>query len=444
MKQNLLFIKQAKTFALFLIFIPCCYLEAYAADLIQRTEIPTSIHPNAVGSGARAIGMGGAFIAIADDATAASWNPGGLINLQVPELSVVGTFLNRTENLSFGTHPEANGEQPLSDTSLNYLSAVYPFNFLGRNMVVSLNYQKLYDFRKWKFPTTQSAANLLIHQNTDYRQEGGLSALGLAYCIQVTPRFSFGFTLNIWDDNFTPNMWEQKIVQTGGAELGKNQIPLQFQSYGRYSFSGVNMNTGFLWHITDKMTIGAVLKTPFTADIRHEQTLSGIGMSSSSTVNDEQLTMPMSYGIGFAYKFSDVFIGSFDMYRTQWNDFITEDSQGRETSPITGKPSSESDIKPVYKVRLGAEYFFLTSQYQIPLRCGVFYDPDPAEGGSDTIWGISLGSGISYKVREKRIIFDIAYQYRWGNNIGTSIMKSLNFSQDIDEHTVYSSVIFRF
>ncbi len=443
MKQNLSFIKQVKVFVLF-VLITCCSFATYAAELIQRIEIPTSIYPDAVGSGARAMGMG-AFIAIADDATAASWNPGGLINLQVPEVSVVGTFLNRTENILFGTHPEANGHQALSDTSLNYLSAVYPFNFWGRNMVISLNYQKLYDFnRKWELPMILSAPNLLIRQNTDYRQEGELSALGVAYCIQITPRFSLGFMLNIWDDNLTPNIWEQKIIQIGAAEIGKNKIPLQFQSYDRYSFSGINMNAGFLWHITDKMTIGAVLKTPFTANIRHEQTFSGIGMSSSSTVNDEQLTMPMSYGIGFAYKFSDVFIGSFDMYRTQWNDFIAEDSQGRETSPITGKPSSESDIKPVYKVRLGAEYFFLTSQYQIPLRCGVFYDPDPAEGGADTIWGISLGSGISYKVREKRIIFDIAYQYRWGNNIGTSIMKNLNFSQDIDEHTVYSSVILRF
>src|SRR5262245_57375127 len=31
-----------------------------------------------VGAGARAIGMGGAFIAIADDASAAYWNPAGL------------------------------------------------------------------------------------------------------------------------------------------------------------------------------------------------------------------------------------------------------------------------------------------------------------------------------------------------------------------------------
>src|SRR6266536_3122428 len=41
------------------------------------------------GSGARALGMGGAFLARADDATAASWNPAGLSYLRLPEVSFV-------------------------------------------------------------------------------------------------------------------------------------------------------------------------------------------------------------------------------------------------------------------------------------------------------------------------------------------------------------------
>src|SRR4051794_22299869 len=39
-----------------------------------------------IGVGARALGMGGAFTAIADDVTAMSWNPGGLGGLKQREL----------------------------------------------------------------------------------------------------------------------------------------------------------------------------------------------------------------------------------------------------------------------------------------------------------------------------------------------------------------------
>jgi long-subunit fatty acid transport protein len=44
------------------------------------------------GVGARAAGMAFAFNAIADDATAMSWNPAGLTQLKHPELSGIMRF----------------------------------------------------------------------------------------------------------------------------------------------------------------------------------------------------------------------------------------------------------------------------------------------------------------------------------------------------------------
>ena len=38
------------------------------------------------GAGSRALGMGGAFVAVADDATAAMWNPAGLVRVTRLEL----------------------------------------------------------------------------------------------------------------------------------------------------------------------------------------------------------------------------------------------------------------------------------------------------------------------------------------------------------------------
>jgi long-subunit fatty acid transport protein len=42
-----------------------------------------------LGVGARALGLGGAFTAIADDVTAIFWNPGGIANLDRPEISAM-------------------------------------------------------------------------------------------------------------------------------------------------------------------------------------------------------------------------------------------------------------------------------------------------------------------------------------------------------------------
>ena len=39
---------------------------------------------------------------------------------------------------------------------------------------------------------------------------------------------------------------------------------------------------------------------------------------------------------------------------------------------------------------------------------------------------------------------DIAYQYRFGRDVGSSILQGMEFSQDIEEHTVYSSIIYHY
>ena len=82
--------------------------------------------------GARSIGLGGAFVALADDATAIYSNPGGLVQLARPEISIDGRFW------SYAT-PFTEGGQVLGDTrdlrsgvsrdaipGISFLSFVYP------------------------------------------------------------------------------------------------------------------------------------------------------------------------------------------------------------------------------------------------------------------------------------------------------------------------------
>jgi long-subunit fatty acid transport protein len=415
-----------------------------------------ALSPNPVGSGARAIGMGGAFIAVADDATAASWNPGGLVQLKTPEISVVGTWFHKDEDNSFRDHPEFSGTQSVSEVDLNYLSVVYTFNLFDRNMVVSLNYQRLYDFTREldfrlldKTVLFETGTLLTTDTKCHYEASGGLSALGLAYSLQIIPQLSFGFTLNIWDNDLTDNEWEANSHSTGiltteilpGVPVS---IPIQFEKRQKYSLDGfeVNANIGLLWRPTDKLTIGGVLKTPFTADIKWESLENLNGSPVADDKHNRKYDMPMSYGIGVSYKLSDEFRVSADVYRTLWQNYTYRDPQGEKISPITEKPAYESGIDATHQVRLGMEYLFVNpeSHYVIPLRAGLFYDPAPAEGSPDDYYGFSLGSGFN----TGRWVFDIAYQYKFGNDVGASFMQQPGFSQDVDEHMVYSSLIIHF
>ena len=110
---------------LFLIFIgkPKKTQKAYASsfEFPVMGKIVLNATPNPLGSGARALGIGGAFLSIADDATAASWNPGGLVQLKKPEVSIVGSFIRRNDNYDMELEQEKFDSQQISASEINYL-----------------------------------------------------------------------------------------------------------------------------------------------------------------------------------------------------------------------------------------------------------------------------------------------------------------------------------
>lgn len=411
-------------------------------------DISISGSPNPVGSGARAMGMGGAFIGVADDATAASWNPGGLIQLETPEISAVISYDERSEARSFSQKPEASGTDSIALTDLNYLSAAYPFSFHEKNMVISLNYQTLYDFNKEAAATFQvnpiPPLNIAGAKNSRIKAEGYLKALSPAYAIQITPSFSAGLTLN-WFSNELGCSWKRTYTETlNGSWLG-GPYSAAVRQEEKYRFDGFNFNLGVLWNINASLTLGAVYKTPFDADLYYKevyQSSSTLGVTPPTVAAEEDQTirMPPSYGIGLAWRFSDAFSMDLDVYRTDWQDYLIRQADGNELSPITGQNPSLSDTRPTHQVRLGGEYLFIKNRIVIPVRAGLFYDPEPTAHNPDDFFGVSVGSGVAMG----RMVFDMAYQYRWGNDVREVRLGQETVGQDVQQQTIYVSLILHF
>lgn len=429
---------------------------AEAFTIGQYVGIASS--PNPVGSGARAVGMGGAFIAVADDATAASWNPAGLVQLETPEISLVGAHLLSSEDFSSPSNPVSDTRSHTSESTINYLSASYPFNFLGKNMVASLNYQRLYEFnRHVDYNKTISAPPpfpLVSRQTIGYEQEGYLSALGLACAIQVTPSLSLGATLNLWNGGLGwRNGWQSNYSNYSVTTLGLTKNIEDSHITEKYSDPrGVNMNFGVLWNATPHLTIGAVLKTPFTAKFDHEFSddwvqrdgAGNVKNSSHYIIRDEvELRFPLSYGIGFAWRFSDRLTIDLDLYRTHWSEYILTDGQGNRLSLITGDPENLSSVKDTTQVRIGGEYIFIRPEREwvVSLRGGIFYDPEPARGNVKDFYGFSVGTGVSYR----RYVFDLAYQVRWGHDVNSeNLIRNAGSEVNILQHLVLLSFILHF
>jgi long-subunit fatty acid transport protein len=420
------------------------------ARIANAVEFSSSLNP--VGSGARATGMGGAFIAIVDDATAASWNPAGLINLEKPEFSIVYSYFNRSHSYNSDVHPEVVGStQTMDANDINYASIAYPFVLFGRNMIVTFNYQRLYDMTKdnsLNFNADLGGGNF-NNTRVHYTQDGYLGAFSPAIAIQVLPELYFGATVNIWDDFAGTSHWESRLDTTGSGQLGGNPFDETSVRTTKNTFSGLNAHLGLLYNLKSKFAFGFVYKTPFEADLTSESELVRNqtfpltdflnSSSASSLTTNSKMSIPASYGIGIAYRHSDSLTFALDLYRTEWSDFVLTDSVGNQTNPLTTLPLSEGRCKDTTQVRLGTEYLLIGEKTIVPLRAGLFYDPEPSGTTLDDYYGFSLGTGVAYG----KYIFDVSYQYRFGNGVGGDLPNA-GITSDVTQHTVMTSLIYHF
>jgi hypothetical protein len=109
----------------------CCWLpgSSLAQTLPFGISLPPSLNfatsPSPIGSGARAAGKAVAIIGVADDATAASWNPGGV---RYNDRRIARWFLLSAVEGQDVTRPTRHW-RPDPTASTNYPSVVYPFSF---------------------------------------------------------------------------------------------------------------------------------------------------------------------------------------------------------------------------------------------------------------------------------------------------------------------------
>jgi hypothetical protein len=420
--------------------------------------------------------VGNAFIAVADDATAASWNPAGLIQLERPEISGVGSFFYRRDDFDDVAHSFETGDSfllhPGTDTTesqdANFLSVAYPFKILRRNMTVSLNYQRQFDFnRQFDLKGRHTYIDPNYPEDTPVSsdlsfvlsQEGGLYALTPALAVQIIPTVCLGAALNIWGSPFfQKSAWRSERVtvetyvvpETDPVETVRSST-IEREDFR--DFRGVNATFGLLWSITGRLSFGAVMEVPFraTMDVDVEFEDPDVPPDDPDRLYGESQTVkmdfPWSYGFGLAYRPMDELTFSLDYMRVEWGDFVYWDESGKKYSVVTGEEVGEdgkADVNATNAVRFGVEYLFIYPRIVWPLRAGFFYEPEPDKGDPNTFIGFSLGSGITFK----RITFDVSYVFKFGNDIhpGTiDLIRNIpGAKEDVQQHTVLFSSVLRF
>lgn len=437
--------------------------------------------PLPTGSGARALGQGGAFIAVADDATAASWNPAGLIQLERPEASIVGAYLTTDQDFSIGPDSAGLGDmladEDVSRWDVNFLSVAYPFRFMRKNFVAALNYHQILDFHV-DLDLNQSIVDttdppLIFEQQLNFKSSGGIGALSPGIAVLLVPKLTFGFTVNLFDDEFFGSHgWTESINADGRGDLAGFDISTAFsQKTSSRDYHGANASLGILWDVWEReeklLTFGAVFHTAYTA--RFDQFTSGVSQTtfagqetqsfSFSQKSRVKMDWPMSLGIGLGFRYSDALSFSFDAAWTDWSEWLQKTKVG-DIAPVNRRPigggSEHDELDDTFALRFGSEYLLFREQEVFAFRGGLFYEPRPSIGGvrgfnedgspsgfdgkPTDVWGFSLGAGIT----KKRFSLDAAYQFRYVRDMDGRDMGLRGVELDTVENLLLTSLIVYF
>jgi long-subunit fatty acid transport protein len=380
------------------------------------------ITPKPVGSGARALGQS-AFIAVADDATAASWNPAGLINLERPEVSFVGTWRSIEKDYTVADPLVSIYPESWSDSEINFMSYAQPLQVENTDVVLSVNYHQVYDFglefnQKETGPVEGSEVFSVVEQEKG-KSEGAVSAYTLAGGLSMPdcPEITFGLGINLYARSLhNDHVWQVKKTITDqtyydSIPSGDPVITTIIDKFD--NFRAHNFTFGLLWDAYEKkenlLTLGLVYHTPFTAKVDFDL----VSYTSESvppyphSIERLDIVFPASLGAGVNYRFSDELSAAFDVEWKEWSKFKLEDPSSEQKSPV-----DENTVA----YRLGFEHLSLprgTEQSVYALRCGAFYEPRPVTTYPDPVSVYGFSAGLGWTLMEQ-FSLDFAYQYRWG------------------------------
>lgn len=408
-----------------------------------------SVDFNIMGTGARARGMGGAFIGVADDATAVGWNPAGLAQLDKPEASLVGLFNLKkfSYEITFPDYPEYDDKW---DETANHFapafgSLILPTKLADKNLVFAVAYQRMIDMgnvnKDEDYYYDYSTGDTLKYERK-IKASGGLDAISPAVAVQLTPQIMVGLAGNI-----LINGYKTEIEET---------YPDFSSDYRNYtmesSLSGFNMNAGFLGSF-NKFNIGAMFRMPFSLkeepSENEEWDLTSSGWTYNGTATgsyDEsypevETSMPFMFGFGVAFKPTDKLTLAADFERRPYSSAEASDDSG----------SYELGYQDCNQFRVGLEYILSGSTAVFPVRLGFRTDPRVYNGwygdGTDTsqVVGKVFTGGLGLVMG--KLMLDFAYELTLANHADVDINDSyFNLTAKANEasHNIMASAIIHF
>jgi len=333
-----------------------------------------------LGIGSRALGMGGAYIGVADDYSASFWNPAGLT--QIRRLEGFGTlsYTQRKNDAALETLG-LNTLDEVTTTNINSIGLAYPIPTYQGSMVFSLGYHRVKPFdSNLLFSWANTTPDDSVSQSWSELEKGSLNNWTFAGAVEVAPSLSLGAAFNVWtgDDDYLFS-FEEKDDLFDLYTVNKFRIDNTVTS----SFTGYNLKFGGMYRPISNFRLGFTIATPVSYTVKdkwRESERTTFDDRSVDEVTDNgtieyKIQSPFTFGAGASLNVANLLLAA-SVENTDW-------TQARYISdpPFEGATKIEANEELTRKYRnttryhLGAEFTFPLIDLQV--RGGYFYDPTP-------------------------------------------------------------------
>jgi len=388
-----------------------------------------------LGSGARAVAMGGAYSALGGDYSASLWNPAALADLRRVEF--YGSFSHLSRDNTFTLNQNLDAFTPsagLSEegfTSLDNIGIAYPAPTYRGSLVFAFGYNRVKSYdSNFEFAAFNQTENDLVNQAWREHQSGGLNNWVLSGAVDVSPNTSLGLSLNFW---------------TGGSEFQRTfrevDIDDRYVDYLESTLdnsldtdiTGFNVKLGLLHRFGNLLRVGVTAASPTTFKVEENWSQSETFISDDNSREDffeegffdYKIRSPWTFTTGAAIKVSNLVVSG-DLEFTDWSeirykseppiDTLTQVVANRMIRDQYGQTSHvdlsvfglNADFNvPKPRVRLGAE---LTLPFMnMNLRGGYSKDPSIFKGAAEEDKEFYSG-GIGLLL-DRQVKLDLTYVY---------------------------------
>jgi len=342
--------------------------------------------------GARALGMGGAFLALADDASAAEANPAGLTILRKNEVSIEGRNWQNIQTFNTtGTFPDLTSAEFNSYSEdrapVNFASVVFPF---GGNFSLAAYYHA---------PVDQTSEVLNIFGGFDRSGNfnvtpinfylGPQGPVNLQQCInlgtdcieyQLFPFFTaVDVKLKTWG---VAGAWKMGNVSLGVA--GRYHQFQEFAATVRTDFDGnitngvaqeaddtdITFSAGFKWAPNARWSIGGVYKqgAEFDTDLSFQDIQNN---GPEVAIGSTPFHIPDTYGVGISFRPLQALTINVDAVQVMYSNLTDNFATVLDLTPAEVRGFESDDVTEIHA---GAEYFFPT-KIPFAVRAGWWRDP---------------------------------------------------------------------